>query len=109
MSKPHAQKRACFNYFSFLVDAVSCNNNNQIIKKKNVQKLGLGKSMSGSLEDVKHEIAIMKKLNHPHVLRLYEVRATTLRIKYVLLPLFDGLGRYQHFFTQHNTHIHLPN
>jgi len=35
---------------------------------------GKGGGASQTEEEVKREIAIMKKLNHRHVLRLYEVR-----------------------------------
>lgn len=43
---------------------------NRSVKNKLSQA---SKKNAQSLEDVKREIAIMKKLNHPHVLRLYEV------------------------------------
>jgi len=43
---------------------------NRCVKNKLSQA---SKKSAQSLEEVKREIAIMKKLNHPHVLRLYEV------------------------------------
>ena len=44
----------------------------KILNKEVLQRKQLGKNNT-SFDDVKCEIAIMKKLSHPHVLRLYEV------------------------------------
>ena len=44
------------------------------MKKERMKKSKFsGASNSQAMEEVKAEIAIMKKLNHPHVLRLFEV------------------------------------
>jgi serine/threonine protein kinase len=45
----------------------------KIISKELMSKKKNGKSSETYFEDIKREIAIMKKLQHPNVLKLYEV------------------------------------
>ncbi len=45
----------------------------KIISKDMLNKKKNGKTSETYFEDIKREIAIMKKLLHPNVLRLYEV------------------------------------
>lgn len=50
-----------------------------------------GKGGETYWEDIKREIAIMKKLLHPNVVRLFEVLDDP-KVQYVVLPLDDSVG-----------------
>jgi serine/threonine protein kinase len=63
----YGEVRMCKERVSDEIYAIKIINKDMLNKKKN------GKTSETYFEDIKREIAIMKKLMHPNVLRLFEV------------------------------------